>query len=380
MNTFSRLKKKLAMGSLAAVSMFYPMENKAQASETTQQSPKIEFHQNTAKALKIINESDEGFKDLLTSQLDQLRQTDIGKDLLKNCPQKMNLIIKEKPEGIDVGGYFDGQDCIIYDDTLLSMGAGILLAHEMRHAIQDSQYQKDYQNMPTEQVIVYNKIIELETRLQDVLLKEEMMKKKIGGFKTPEFKTPDLKDYLRLKQKITLGNPNLSEAQIDKMTRTQFVVDTWQNNQRDIYDSTDAPRSLKGWTKTYNAQAIQQANNRNLSIMPRPSLSVDEGKVSRHHEIMQEFINRMDIDLPSTFFDSLDHDKAFEIIRSPQINGKNHFDKDVGMVIIPKDKNINVGGILIGKDNSTMLFTPEQRKLFQEKQIPTQKILNFHTK
>ena len=48
MNTFSRLKKKLAMGSLAAVSMFYPMENKAQASETTQQSPKIEFHQNTA--------------------------------------------------------------------------------------------------------------------------------------------------------------------------------------------------------------------------------------------------------------------------------------------------------------------------------------------
>ena len=381
MNVFSKLKKKLAMGSLATVSIFYPMENKAQAEEIPQQSTKIEFYQNVAKSLKIINETDAGFKDLLISKLNQLQQTDIGKNLLANCPKNMTLIIREKPEGVDLAGYFDGQNCVIYDDTLLSMSGDILLAHEIRHAIQNFNYQQDYRKMPTEQTIIYNKMIEVETRLQDVLLKEEMIKKKIPPYQTPEFQSSDLMDYLRLKQKIISENPNLSETQIDKMARTQFVIDTWQNNQRDIYDSTGAPRSLKEWTKAYNSQAIQGANNRNLSFIPRPNLSVDEGKISRHHEIMKEFISRMNIDIPDTFFDTLDKSN-FEVIRSPKklAEIKKLFDKDVAVVVIPKNRDSKVGGILVGKDNSTTLFTPEQRKTFQKNEISSKKALNSTSK
>ena len=125
MNVFSKLKKKLAMGTLAAVSVFYPMENRAQASEATQQLANIELNQGAIKPIKIVNETDAGFKDILVSKLNQLQQTNIGKKLLANCPSKMNLIIKEKPEGVDIAGYFDGQNCVIYDDTLLSMGGGI---------------------------------------------------------------------------------------------------------------------------------------------------------------------------------------------------------------------------------------------------------------
>ena len=364
MSVLSKLKKRLAIGTLTATSLFYPLEGDSKTVTTDPEPQKMEFRQKGSITPNIINEASDGFKDVLMGRLDEFRQTDVGKKLLESYPSDMSLIIKESPEGNNIGGYFDGKNSVIFDDTILAMGGSVLIAHEMLHAIQNHKYAQDYTDMPTEQTIVYNKMIELETRLQDVLLKEEMIKKKVGAYNTPEFYTTDLNDYMNLKKKIKSENPTLTDAQIDKLSRTQFVIDTWQHNRRDINKKNYFPRSFGDWTDTYNNQALSHANKRCLAIRPKPSLTVDESKVSRHHEIMQEFIQRMDIDVPDTFFDNLDQDKTLEVIRDPKrlsSIGK-HFGQDLKLVVMPADKNVSMGGIIVGKDNSTKIFTSRERR------------------
>ena len=216
-------------------------------------------------------------------------------------------------------------------------------------------------------------MMEIETRLQDALMKEELYNQNAPATRTYEFATADWMDFRRIKAEISKKNPNLSANQVERMAKTQFVVDTWEgNHQRREYDQKPGVRTFKDWIQVYNKNALRIANQRCWANVPPPDLTVDEGLVKRHHEIMQEFVDRMGIDAPASYFYDLRHDKTLRVIRDSQelaAIGK-HFEKDLKMVVMPRDDFVQVGGIVVAKDNSTAMFSPEKRKEF-EKEIST---------
>ena len=377
-----KLKKLLATGSLVLASSLGAMTpdntpSKENSVETVQKTSGI-------SSSRIINKAGSPiFVNLFQDQLQIMANTDIGAAILKDLPREVNFIIAPTPMYAEEAGFWDGENCTIYDDTLIasSGGAPALIAHEIRHAIQGYKYAKDYLQMPTEQQIVYGKIIEIETRLQDALMKEELYKKNCPMTRSYGFATADWMDYRRIKMEIAKKNPQLSPDQVERMAKTQFVVDTWQGNyQKEGYEQREGVRTFKDWIQTYNENCLKRANRRCLSVRPKPDITVNENLVKRHHEIMQEFIERMGIDVPADFFDDLKHDKSLMVIRNPQelaIIGK-HFDKELKMVIMPRDNFIQVGGIVVAKDNSTLMFAPEKREEFK-KEIQ-KKLLNHQTK
>lgn len=380
MKDFTGLKKRLAMSGLVAASVLSPIKGETETVMPEQNNPHVVHHEKEyGTALKVINQtSDEVFRDLFMDRLHDVQQTDIGKRLLTNIPEDTTVIIKEKPSHAVYAAYSDGQDCVIYDDTILDPRNGSTIAHEILHVVQHTKYWQDYDDtMPTEQLLIYQKMMELEARLQDVRLKDEMQKR-LPQLRILDFPSADLKDYRQLRQKIKAENPKLPDNQIEKMTRTQFVLDTWQNNRRDFYETADRERSLGYWVDTYNAQAIQHADRGHMCRFSRPDLSVDEGKIQRHHEIMQEFIKRMDIDVPDHFFDTLDQDKSLTIIRSPKILAdiEKQFNKKIQMVIMPTYNTDKIGGLIVGKDNSTLLFTPKQREKIKGNDLNAQVLMS----
>ena len=363
-------KKTLAMGSFAVATALgaVPVQKEPSQLDKVQAVQKFRDVASTG----IINQTgDPTFKMLFQNQLQIMAQTKIGAAVLNDLPKDVNYIIAEKPEYAEEAGYWDGENCTIYDDTLLSgtCGAASLIAHETRHAIQGHKYAKDYEHMPTEQQIAYSKMTEIETRLQDVLMKEELYQQNAVGTRSFEFASSDWVDYRRLKESIGRENPNLSADQVERMARTQFVIDSWQgNHQKGIYDQRMGGRTLKEWTRTYNENSLRSANKRCLAMRPVPDLSVDESKVQRHHEIMQEFIARMGIDVSPDYFDDLSQDKSLHVVHNPQelaVIGK-HFGKELKSVVMPRDDFVRVGGIAIGKDNSTVMFGPDYRKEFEK--------------
>ncbi|MBR6411806.1 MAG: hypothetical protein IKS41_01430 [Alphaproteobacteria bacterium] len=364
-------KKVLAMSSFAVMSA----AGAAPTPTEPQQMDKVQAVQRFRDIVSgnIINRAgDPTFKLLFQDQLQMMAQTEIGAALLRELPKDVNYVIAEKPEYSREAGFWDGKNCVIYDDTLLSascFGAG-LIAHETRHAIQGYKYGKDYEHMPTEQQIVFSKMMEVEARLQDVLISEELYQKNPSRARSLGATTADWRDYRRLKENIGKENPNLSADQVERMARTQFVIDTWQGNyQKGIYDQRDDARTFKDWTKTYNSGALRNTNGyRCWAQNPYPDTTVDKNLVQRHHEIMQEFIKRMGIDVPPDFFDDLRNDKSLSVIKDPQklaAIGK-HFGKELKMVVMPRDDFVPVGGLVVAKDNSTLMFTPEKRREFEK--------------
>ena len=366
------LKKTLAMGSFAVVTAFgaVPVQDKSTQLDKVQAVQKFQ----DVVSSRIINQTGEPtFKMLFQDQLKMMAQTKVGAAILNDLPKDVNYVIVERPEYEDkIAGFWDGKNCAIYDDTLISASCfgAVMIAHETRHAIQGYKYAKDYEHMPVEQYVAYSKMMEIETRLQDVLISEELYQKNPLRARSLEGTTTDLQDYRRLKESIRRKNPNLSADQVERMAKTQFVVDSWQgNHQKGIYEQQGGARSFKDWIGTYDSGALQSINyKRCWAMRPVSDLNVDENLIKRHHEIMQEFIGRMGIDVPSDFFDDLKHDNSFNVIRNPQelaIIGK-HFGKELKMVIIPRDKFVPVGGLIVAKDNSTVMFTPDKRKEFEK--------------
>ena len=364
------LKKIFAMSSFAAASAFAPMSAHGPVPEPVAQVARVDAVQKFREiaSRRVINATDNPtFLQLFNSQLQIMAQTETGAAVLRDLPDDVNFIIQAKPENATEAGYWDGENCTIYDETLISTTASpaTLIGHEARHGIQGRKYDKDYVQMPTEQQIIYNKMIEVETRLQDVLMKEELYQKNALGTRTYEFATEDFVDYMNLKASIQKENPTLSPKQLAQKARTQFVIDTWQGNyQKGIYRQEEGGRTFKNWLTTYNQNALYHANKRCLLMRPVPDLTVDEGKTARHYEIMQEFIQRMGIDVSPDFFDTLDQDKSLRVIRDPKALAgiQKHFDKDVKLIVMPRDDFINMGGIMVGKDNSTFIFPLDTRK------------------
>ena len=362
-------KKALAMGSFALASIGPMSLNNAQPQ--TNRTDAVQLFREIASS-RVINETgNPTFSQLFNSQLQIMAQTEVGASILRDLPSDVNFAIRERPEYAEEAGYWDGQNCVIYDDVLLSATASpaTLIGHEARHAIQGYKYDKDYVQMPTEQQIIHNKMMEIETRLQDVLMKEELFQKNAVGTRDYEFATDDWLDYRRLKASIQKENPTLPASKIDRMARTQFVVDSWQGNyQRKIYDQRDDGRTFKAWLSSYNSRALLGANKRCLLTRPVPDLTVDESKVGRHHEIMQEYIARMGIDVAPDFFDTLEQDKSLRVIRDPKVLAglQKHFDKEVKLVVMPRDDFVPTGGIMVGKDNSTFIFIPETGKQIEQ--------------
>lgn len=366
----SKLKEMLAMGSLAMATAVHPLPT---ARAEPAPSP-VKVQQTVQDIIdnRIVNEADDPFyTTLLTNQLKTMAQTKIGADVLSQFPTTSKWVIKSTPEYAEADAYYDFQDCVIYDDALISATAGpcIILAHEMRHAIQAQQYASDYQQMPTEQTIVYKKMIELETRLQNVLMKEELYQQKAQGTRTSSFDSPDWQDYRRIKADIARAHPNVSAKQQERMARTRFVVDSWQGNDcADAYGKWTGNGSVRGWSMHYNALALGASNNRLKNQIPPPDLTVDPALTARHHANMQEFIQRMGIDVPADFFDTLKNDKSLQVVRDPQALAliSRHLGEDLSLVVMPRDGGVRVGGIAVGKDNATRLFSPEKRKLFKQ--------------
>ena len=364
-------KKILATTSFAAVSAFGAMG----ADNAPSESAKVETIQKLqdAASSRIINKAGSPiFAQLFQDQLKIMANTKIGAALLKELPEGVNYVIAPTPEyAEEEAGFWDGQNCTVYDDTLLSANPGkaVLIAHESRHAIQGHKYDKDYQHMPAEQQIAYFKMMEVETRLQDALMKEELYNQNAPATRTYEFATADWMDFRRIKAGIAKKNPNLTADQVERRAKTQFVVDTWEgNHQKKEYDQRPGVRTFKDWIQLYNKNALRIANRRCWATVPPPDLTVDESLIKRHHEIMQEFIDRMGIDVPSDYFDDLRHDKTLRVIRDPQelaAIGK-HFEKDLKMVVMPRDSFVQVGGIVVAKDNSTVMFSPEKRTEFEK--------------
>ncbi|MDY6408009.1 MAG: hypothetical protein SPL08_04860 [Pseudomonadota bacterium] len=366
-----RLKQILSMGSIAVASALAPIsvqngDGRSAQAQVTQKCQEIATSQ-------IVNETgDDTYTSMLKDQFQLMAKNTVGANVLRDLPNTIKFIIRETPDYAEAAGLWDGQNCAIYDDTLLSGCSGtasVLIAHEGRHAIQDTLYAKDYTHMPTEQQIIYNKMMEIETRLQDVLMKEDFYQRNFGPARQEEMLTADWMDYRRLKASIQQDNPKLPISKIERMARTQFVIDSWQGNyHRQIYDQSHDNRTFRNWTMVYNEKALQNANKRCLMVRPVPDLTVDEAKVSRHHQIMQDFIGRMGIDVPPDFFDDLSQDKSMRVMRHPEelaVVGK-YFEKDLKLVVMPKDDFVRVGGIAIGRDNSTVMFGPEQRRKFEQ--------------
>ena len=359
------LKKSLAMGSFALASAFMPMSSQ-DAGRQQEKVQAVQKFREIASSRIINNAGSPVFTKMFQEQLGVMGQTKVGAAVLRDLPDDINYIIAPAPEYAEEAGFWDGKNCTIYDDTLLSVSGGaLLIAHETRHGIQGHQYDKDYTQMPTEQQIAYAKMMEVETRLQDVLMKEELYQQGRPNTRTYEFATADWLDYRKIKGEIAKNNPNLPASKVERMARTQFVVDTWEgNHQKEGYDQSGHLRTLKSWVQVYNEKSLQLSNRRCMNVRPVPDMTVDENLVKRHHEIMQEFIGRMGIDVPSDYFDDLRHDKSLKIIRNPQelaTIGK-YLDKELKLAIMPRDDFVRIGGIVVGKDNSTMMFTPEQRK------------------
>ena len=367
----SKLKEMLAMGSLAMATAVHPLPT---ARAEPDPSP-VKVQQTVQDIIdnRIVNEADDPFyTTLLTNQLKTMAQTKIGADVLSQFPTTPKWVIKSPLGYAREGAYYDYQDCVIYDDTLISTTAApsVLLAHEMRHAIQEQHYASDYQQMPTEQIIVYNKMIELEARLQNVLMKEELYEQKALGTRTSNFVSTDWQDYRRIKADIARTHPNVSAKQQERMARTRFVVDSWQGNDRaDVYDkcATDK-QTIRGWSRYCNEFALGASNNRLKIQIPPPDLTVDPALTARHHANMQEFIQRMGIDVPADFFDTLKNDKSLQVVRDPQALAliSRHLGQDLSLVVMPRDDNVRVGGIAVAKDNATRMFSPGKRKLFQQ--------------
>lgn len=370
-----RLKKIIALSTFLTASALHPNPVPSQTAENKPSIQEIDLSR------RILNTtSDPTFIELFKRQLEIASQTKIGASILENVPKDVKYIIVEKPENIEDAAFWDGENCTIYDDTLISptCGPSTLIVHEALHAIQHSKYAQEYSLMPTEQRIIFEKINETETRLNDVLMKEELYNKKVSGSELYEFRSDDWMDYRRLREKIGKENPRLSKKQIEKMTRTQFVIDTWQGNyKKDTYSPINSFRSFRGWLSTYNAKSLQLSNRRCLLARPVPDLTVDESKVARHHEIMQEYIQRMDIDVPADFFDTLNQDKSLIVIRDPKILASfgKYFDKKLKLMVMPRDDFVKIGGIVVCQDNSTCMFSPEKRDIFKKEITGKQTIL-----
>ena len=241
------------------------------------------------------------------------------------------------------------------------------------------KYAKDYVYMPTEQQIAYEKMIEVETRLQDVLMKEELYAQNAPATRSYTFATADWMDYRRIKANIAQANPNLSADQVERMAKTQFVMDTWQGNyQKKEYDQQDRTRSFTDWIRTYNEHSLTLTNpKRCWAIRPLPDMTVDESLIEKHRKNAQEFISRMGVDVPPDFFDDLKYDKSLRVVRNPQelaIISK-HFGRELKMAIMPRDDFVRVGGMVVAKDNSTLIFDPKKRKEL-EKEIQETVLVN----
>ena len=374
------LKKTLAVGSFASNSTFGTMTSHQESSQTTE----IEVSSKCQEVIssRIINQTDENLlTKIFQDRFETMTKTKIGAAVLKELPGNVNYIIARMPMDAEEAGYWDGKNCTIYDDTILSSigGSPALIAHETRHAIQGIKYAQDYVHMPTEQQIAYEKMIEVETRLQDVLMKEELYAQNAPGTRSYTFATADWTDYRRIKTNIAKVNPNLSADQVERMAKTQFVMDTWQGNyQKKEYDQQDRTRSFTDWIRTYNEHSLQLTNpKRCWAIRPLPDMTVDESLTEKHHKNAQEFISRMGVDVPTDFFDDLKYDKSLRVVRNPQelaIISK-HFGRELKMAIIPRDDFVRVGGMVVSKDNSTLIFDPKKRKEL-EKEIQETALVN----
>ena len=311
-----------------------------------------------------------------------MARTQTGHSLLEQLPEDISYVIQPKSEQ-DQGeaGHWDGQNCVLNNDFLRSYPAdafalvSTLVAHETLHAIQGKKYEKEYQHMPTEQQVIHSKMMDLETRLQDVLMQEEFLKLNLL-----ECPTTDWKEYKRLKNDIEERNPELSADEIERKARTQFVIDTWQGNfEKDVYKlgkQWNDPRNLERWTGVYDAMALENAAFQRpfFSISPK-DLTVDPSQVARHHDIMQEYIQRMGIDVPDDYFDTLDN-SSLTVIRDPQELQRiaQHLGEKgpLQCVIVPKKNSyVKAESLVVLENNSTRMFDPNQQQQFEQKGSPT---------
>ena len=64
----------------------------------------------------------------------------------------------------------------------------------------------------------------------------------------------------------------------------------------------------------------------------------------------------MGIDVSADYFDTLEHDKSLQVIRDPkQLEAiSQHFGHKLQCLIVPRDEFVQVGGLAVHQDNSTV--------------------------
>ena len=160
------------MAATAAGTMAMPPAEKISSPITREQSDKI-------KHILTHVEGTEEDKADLKKMLDTLNRTQIGRDILSQVPKDIHYGVEEMdPWNQSCLGYYSRDTKKIVLNRLElheKKHFPIVLAHEMRHAVQDQEKLLEYDFINQKDEAAVAKLCELETRVYDVLLESQLL-------------------------------------------------------------------------------------------------------------------------------------------------------------------------------------------------------------
>ena len=200
--------------------------------------------------------------------LKKMAQYNIGKDVIMRMPEDVKIIVSEDfyiKRGIGGSACYTSNEKTKEKKILLSanydndmLGSCIVLAHEMRHAIQDAEGRYAIASPFPSERFVQMKLCEMETILQNIVFESEL-KRGTNEKKSARclFYETELKRY---------RDAGMSQDEAEKNARTSLVMAYWSGLTQLPNGCSEISEALRyeinSWNNTYDKQTlINNADN-----------------------------------------------------------------------------------------------------------------------
>ena len=279
--------------------------DKKKHSKKSKQRLHSERNYKKIKALLSNVKADEQGVQKFKKAFEEMATTKYGLEALMNMPENVDFVFNEK---LSTEAYYVyGPDFFISQQKLIIVNPHFIdniqvLAHEMRHAHQHKEgltagseiffRSNDFKN-PNEDFVL-GKLLEMETRLYDLLLNRELLQQNKFTKNLEEYPEFEFYDNL-LKDGLQKG---LSKQDAEKYARESFVKAFWTNG-KDVNKALFPPKLgsvISNWNAVYDAQAEKSTK--------RIQDSGSE-KTEKAYRLINQFAQRMGVDIPPEYFINL---------------------------------------------------------------------------